>query len=88
MEENEKMSWYHLPFYRSLTEHILVLGAPRSVLVVNAIITFIFVMRFHFLYFLAFSVVIHLLCIYISKDDALFFDCACQYFKRRNYYCT
>ncbi|MBR2216055.1 MAG: VirB3 family type IV secretion system protein [Selenomonadaceae bacterium] len=85
---DERISWDHLPLYRGLTEHVLVLGAPRSVLVANAAITFIFIMEFHFLYFLIFTVLLHFLCVYISRDDAQFFDCLCQYIKRKNYYST
>lgn len=88
MDEGKTASWYHLPFYRALTEHILFLGAPRSVLVVNGIATFMFVMYFHFLYILILSVALHLLCIYISQDDAQFFDCFWKYLSRKNYYST
>ncbi|MBR3721654.1 MAG: VirB3 family type IV secretion system protein [Selenomonadaceae bacterium] len=82
----DKISWDHLPFHRALTEHILVMGAPRSVLVINAMVSFMFIMWFHFLYFLAITVVVHCICVYISKDDAQFFDCVGKYISKKNYY--
>lgn len=88
MEEESTASWYHLPFYRALTEPILVLGAPRTVLIVNGAVSFMFVMYFHFVYILALSVVLHLLCVHITRGDAQFFDCFWKYLSRKNYYST
>ena len=82
------VSWDHLPFYRALTEYILVLGTPRNVIIMNGFITFMFVMYFHFLYIIVLTVVVHCACVYISKDDAQFFDCAGRYFSKKNYYST
>ena len=84
----ENVSWDHLPFFRGLTEHILVMGAPRSVLVLNGMITFLFIMWFHFLYILILTVIVHCVCVYISKDDAQFFDCVSKYVSKKNYYST
>lgn len=36
-EENKNVAWYELPFYRSLTEQILFLGAPRSAIMINTL---------------------------------------------------
>ena len=40
------VSWYNLPFYRSLTEEILFMGAPRNVIILNGIVSFMFVFPF------------------------------------------
>ena len=71
----EEISWYNLPFYRALTETVMFLGVPRNVIVVNGIVSFMFVMYFHFVYILALSVVVHFVCIKLCSDDAQFFDC-------------
>ncbi len=42
-EEIKSVAWYELPFYRSLTEQILFFGAPRSAIMVNALIAFLFI---------------------------------------------
>ena len=82
------VSWYNLPFYRSLTEEILFMGAPRNVIILNGIVSFMFVMYFHFVYILLLSVAVHALCVYLAKDDAQFFDCLSQYIYKENYYST
>ena len=46
-EETKSVAWFELPFYRSLTEQILFLGAPRSAIMVNALIAFLFIVNFH-----------------------------------------
>lgn len=87
-EDGTEISWYHLPFYRSLTVYILFLGAPRNVLIMNAIITFMFVMYFHFFYILIFTVLAHFLCIYLVQEDKQFFDCLSAYMRKDSYYST
>lgn len=88
-ESNEaEISWYHLPFYRSLTVYILFLGAPRNVLIMNGVMTFMFVMYFHFLYILIFTVLVHFLCIYLVQEDKQFFDCLSSYMRKDSYYST
>lgn len=85
---NNNTSWDHLPFFRGLTDYILVMGTPRQVIVINGFVTFMFVMYFHFLYILALTVIIHCVCVYISKDDPQFFDCVGRYVSKKNYYST
>ena len=52
-EETKAVAWFELPFYRSLTEQILFLGAPRSAIMVNALIAFFIHHQFPFLVHLA-----------------------------------
>ena len=88
-KENENVnSWYSLPFYRSLTEQILFLGAPRAAIMLNALIAFMFIINFHFWYILPLSVIFHFGCIYLAKNDDQFFDCLKVYQGKKNYYCT
>ena len=82
------VSWYHLPFYRSLTVYILFLGVPRNVLIINAVTAFMFVMYFHFFYILIFNVIVHGLAIYLVRDDKQFFDCLSTYMQKDSYYST
>ena len=87
-EENKTLAWFELPFYRSLTEQILFLGAPRSAIMVNALIAFLFIINFHFWYILPVSLIFHFGCIYVARNDDQFFDCLKIYQSKKNYYCT
>ena len=73
-EETKNVAWFELPFYRSLTEQILFLGAPRSAIMVNALIAFLFIINFHFWYILPINLLFHFGCIYVAKNDDQFFD--------------
>lgn len=80
--------WYHIPFFRSLTVYILFLGIPRNVLVINAIIGFMFIMYFHFPYILIFNVLAYAIAVYLVRDDKQFFDCLSTYMRKDSYYST
>ena len=88
MEEEKKAIGYQLPLYRALTEQDLLLGAPKSVIVVNGVILSIFLISFHFVWILPLNLLIHFGAIYLSQYDEQFFDCLLRYFKAKDYYCT
>ena len=73
--ENKGTQWYEFPFYRSLTEQILFLGAPRAAIMLNAMVAFLFIINFHFWYILPVNLLFHFGCIYVAKNDDQFFDC-------------
>ena len=79
-------SWDALPLFSSLTEFVLVYGAPRIVLVANLVISLIFIVNFGFWYILGITGALQFLSMYISKDDALFFDCYLVYLPKKSYY--
>ena len=79
-EENASIPWFELPFYRSMTEQILFLGAPRSAIMVNALVAFLFIIPI--------SLLFHFGCIYVARSDDQFFDCLKVYQTKKNYYCT
>ena len=47
-DDKKTLPWYDLPFYRSLTEKVLMFGAPRGVILANALVAVLFLMDFHF----------------------------------------
>lgn len=85
---DENISWTHLPVYRSLTENILVLGVPRSAMILNGAVGAFFLLYFSFYYILLLNVGFHVLCRYLSQDDAQFFDCFNIYIYKDTYYST
>jgi len=84
----EPYPWYELPFYRSLSEQILLLGAPKSILIINGLLMLIFIVDFNFFLIIPINLLIHFGCIYLSKNDDQFFDCLRVYIRKKNYYCT
>lgn len=87
-ESKEPVVWANLPFYRSLSEQILLFGAPKSVLILNGVVMILFIVDFDFWYIVPISLAVHFLCIYLSKNDDQFFDCLREYINKKNYYST
>ncbi len=85
-EKNEKPAWFSLPFYRSLSEQILIAGVPKGVLAMNAVIMLIFIVDFGFWYIIPISLLMHFGAIYLCKGDDQFFDCLRVYINKKNYY--
>lgn len=87
MEENN-FSWISLPMYSSLTERVLLLGAPKSVLAINIVVSLLCITNFHFWYILLISIPLQFFCAYLSEDDAWFFDAYGIYLGKDKYYST
>lgn len=87
-KENQPVPWQYLPFYRSLSEQILLFGVPKPVIVLNAVLAYIFLFNFHFIYIIPVCILVHAGSIYLAKDDDQFFDCLKKYIHTKNYYCT
>ncbi len=87
-DDKKTLPWYDLPFYRSLTEKILMFGAPRGVILANALVAVLFLMDFHFWQIIPICIVVHCGCIYVCKSDDQFFDALRSYISKKNYYST
>lgn len=88
MADEETPIGYQLPLYRSLTEQLLIAGAPASIIVWNAALLGIFVMSLFSFWIIPFNLVIHFGAIYVTRQDNQFFDCLLKYMKKKDYYCT
>lgn len=74
------------PLYKSLTQQILLLGAPRRVVILNFAIAAILLLSFKTLYVLPLNLVIHIGAVYITKFDEQFFDCLHRYLSKKSFY--
>ncbi len=81
-------SWTDLPLFSSLTDQILLYGTPRMVLMINILITMIFIVNFDFYYIILITVPLQFFCIYLTKGDPQFFDTYFKYVGKQNYYST
>ena len=87
-EDSAPQEWQVLPFYRSLSEQVLMFGVPKPLLVINALLAYMFIVNFHFWYILVLNAIIHFGSIYIASQDDQFFDCLKSYQSKKSYYCT
>lgn len=79
---------FRLPLYRSLTEEILLAGAPKGMIVLNVSLMAFFIMTMHFLWIIPLNIVIHIGAVFLTKQDDRFFDCLRIYIGQKNYYGT
>ena len=79
---------YCLPLYRSLTEIILLAGAPRGVIVINAGAAFWELLIIQMPWLLPINVIVYFAARCLTKKDDQFFDCLKMFFKKRDYYST
>lgn len=83
---NGEDSVFELPLYRSLTEQLLVAGAPRSIIVFNFCIATVFIMALHFLWIVPLNIAIHFGAVYVSRSDDQFFDVLRRYVNKKHNY--
>jgi type IV secretion system protein VirB3 len=88
MSEENIPTGFRLPLYRSLTEQILMAGAPKSVIVLNGTVMAFFILSMHFFWIVPLNIVVHFGAIYLTKKDDQLFDCLKVYIHKKNYYCT
>lgn len=86
MDKQTVANGYDVPLHRSLTEKILLAGAPREIVLMNCGLLVMFIFILHFLYIIPFCLAIHLAAVYTTKYDAQFFDCFLAYLKTKKYY--
>ena len=87
-KDMESVDCQVLPFYRSLSEHVLMPGVPKVVLVLNGLVAFLFVINFHFWYILIVNAIVHFGAIYLAKNDDQFFEALQNYQSKKNFYST
>ena len=87
-EKTKAIPWQTLPFYRSLAEQVLLFGVPKPVIVLNAVLGYIFIFNFHFFYIIPICLILHVGAIALAKNDTQFFDCLKMYTSKKNYYST
>lgn len=79
---------YRLPLYRSLTEKLLLAGAPKNVIVINAMLAAIFIIPFSFFWILPINLLVYSGSIYFTQKDDHFFECLVRYVRKKDFYCT
>lgn len=79
---------FRLPLYRSLTEEVLLAGAPKGMIVLNVSLMAFFILSMHFLWIIPVNIIIHIGAVFLTKQDDRFFDCLRIYIAQKNRYST
>ncbi len=87
-ESEEAISWWQLGFSRGLTEPALLMGVPKKVVIINAVVATLFIVDFGFWPILFVNAGIHIAAVAVCKSDNQFFDCLQSYRAKKNYYGT
>ena len=86
MEENNIPEGYYVPIHRSLTEKMLMAGAPRDFVFANGILGFAIGVISGAYPVLLVSIFAHIIAVAFTKKDPQFFDCVKMHIKEKNYY--
>ena len=79
---------FEIPLHKSLTEKILVMGAPRELTIIIGTFGAAFGFGLHSWYVVPVCLVAQSLAAWATKQDPQFFDCFRRHFKQRKYYST
>jgi len=77
---------YEVPVHRSLTEKILIAGAPREIAILNGTLGAALGMGLHSFYALPLCIAFHLFAVAMTKRDPQFFDSFRRHIKQKQYY--
>ena len=83
---DEKLDGFSVPIFRSLTEKVLWMGAPRGLVIINGMagIFLFFILQIWQITIL--NLILHGLAALFAKKDPLFFDIFLRSRKIKNYY--
>lgn len=80
------MDGFNVPIRRSLTQPILIGGAPREFAILNATIGTVLVLSFHSLFGLPLCIGIHYLAVMLTKEDSQFLETFKRHIHHKPYY--
>lgn len=80
------MEGFEVPIHRSLTQVIMIAGAPREMTILNGTITAALVLGMHSPLGLPLGIVLHLAAVALAKHDPQFFETFRRQIKQKKYY--
>ena len=80
------MEGFEVPIHRSLTQILMIAGAPREITIVIGTFTAAIVLGLHSLTGLPFGFGLHLLAVAVSRRDPQFFATFRRQLRQRRYY--
>jgi type IV secretory pathway TrbD component len=79
---------FQVPLHRSLTEVILMGGAPREVVLLNGTLAAAMGLALHLYFLLILNVIIHMVAVAVTKRDPQFFNVFKRHINQKKYYGT
>ena len=80
------MEGFEVPIHRSLTQTIMIAGAPREISILNGTLTAALFLGLHSFIGLPVGIAVHLLAIGLSKKDPQFFATFRRQIRHRRFY--
>lgn len=77
---------FEIPIHRSLTEPILLMGVPRAVAILNGTFAAAFILAFHAWWTIPVFAIFHIMAVFMTKRDPLFFEVFKRHLKVKSYY--
>ena len=84
--KEENVEGFYVPVYRSLTEKVLWMGAPRGLVIVNGLLGVFLFFILGIWQIVALNFMLHGLAALFAKKDPLFFSIFLRYRKLKKYY--
>lgn len=86
MEQERESSIINGQVIQAITKPIYWAGVPRELFLLNLLVSILMIMIFHFWYFLLLSGTLHLLFVYLGKQEPLFYEIFFRYNRTKKYY--
>ena len=80
------MEGFQIPIHRSLTQVIMIAGAPREMTILNGTITAALALGLHSLWAIPLSLAVQSVAAHLAKEDPYFFETFRRQIRQRNYY--
>ncbi len=80
------MEGFEVPIHRSLTQTIMIGGAPREISILNGTLTAVLFLGLHSPIGLPIGIAIHLLAVALSKKDPQFFATFRRQIRQKRFY--
>ena len=77
---------FEVPLHRSVTEPILLAGVPREVIIINLTLAGVFILGAHIWFSAPLFLIIHLVAVRATKQDAQFFEILLRHLQQKPYY--
>lgn len=79
---------FRIKMHNSLVTPILLAGIPRKFAILNWTICAALVLGMHAIYTLPLFIILHIIAVFLTKQDPYFFDVLLRHIKQKRYYRT
>jgi type IV secretion system protein VirB3 len=77
---------YEVVIHRSLTQRIMLAGAPREIAILNGTTVAAFGLGLHSYWSIPVGIILHIVAVLAARKDPQFFECFRRHIKQKNFY--